>query len=278
MRAVQVAVPVPAIDALTYSLPDSLPTPVVGSRVLVPLGKRVLTGVVVGSQGLGARDSGLTEATEVKDVIDVLDDAPFLPADVVKLVGWVANYYACGAGEALAAAMPPRAWIESERHAQITQLGLARELIEGRTRGEILHALRDGKPKRVDTIATKSGSYSALAGLERDGLIQITRPLQGWASAFRTVRVAAITAQGLDQQTGPAAGAVKGEGTREKGKALGERQLEALDLLAAAPQGLDTSELAARGISSATLNRLATLGFVTVSRRRVERDPFEQDS
>jgi len=47
MRLVQVAVPVPQLDALTYSVPDDLPDPVIGARVLVPLGKRVLTGIVV---------------------------------------------------------------------------------------------------------------------------------------------------------------------------------------------------------------------------------------
>ena len=51
MRLVRVAVPVPALDSLTYSLPDAVPDPPVGARVLVPLGNRVLTGCVVGSQG-----------------------------------------------------------------------------------------------------------------------------------------------------------------------------------------------------------------------------------
>src|SRR4051795_4900043 len=47
MRLVQVAVPVPQLDALSYSIPDEFPDPVPGARVLVPLGKRVLTGVVL---------------------------------------------------------------------------------------------------------------------------------------------------------------------------------------------------------------------------------------
>jgi primosomal protein N' (replication factor Y) (superfamily II helicase) len=280
MRLVEVAVPVPTVGALTYTVPEPLSMPVVGVRVLVPLGTRVLTGVVTSVHSVSSVPDTGNRVPDggTRDIIDVLDETAFLPADVVKLVGWVADYYACGAGEALAAAMPPRAWIESERHAQITELGLARELTEGRTRAEILHALRDGKPKRVDSIVSKSGAYSVLAGLERDGLIQITRPLQGQPSAFRTVRVVAITAQGLDQQLDHSSDSVKGEGKRDKGKGLGERQIEALDLLAAAPQGLDTSDLAARGISSSTLNRLAALGLVSISRRTVERDPFEQDA
>src|SRR3954451_2761579 len=47
VRLVQVAVPVPQLDALSYSIPDEFPEPIAGARVLVPLGKRVLTGVVL---------------------------------------------------------------------------------------------------------------------------------------------------------------------------------------------------------------------------------------
>ena len=47
MRLIQVAVPIPQIDPLTYSVPDAFPDPSVGVRVLVPVGKRVLTGIVV---------------------------------------------------------------------------------------------------------------------------------------------------------------------------------------------------------------------------------------
>ncbi len=46
-RLVSVAVPVPALDLLTYRVPDGLAIPAVGARVLVPLGSRRLTGVVV---------------------------------------------------------------------------------------------------------------------------------------------------------------------------------------------------------------------------------------
>ena len=85
-------------------------------------------------------------------MIDVLDSVPFLPPDVVRLATWVADYYASGAGEALAAAMPPRAWIESERYAQITEPGEARLLSERGVRRRVLEALSGGKPLRVDSL------------------------------------------------------------------------------------------------------------------------------
>ncbi len=40
MRLIRVAVPVPALDALTYHVPDELGDPAIGARVLVPLGNR----------------------------------------------------------------------------------------------------------------------------------------------------------------------------------------------------------------------------------------------
>src|SRR5205809_3679399 len=89
MRAIQVAVPVPGLGPLTYAVPDGVPDLPVGARVLVPLGKRVVTGVVLPEAG-----NREPEAESCKPITDVLDTEPFLPADVVDLAAWVADYYA----------------------------------------------------------------------------------------------------------------------------------------------------------------------------------------
>ena len=47
VRLVSVAVPVPFLDVLTYQVPDGVAPPPRGARVVVPLGKRVVTGIVV---------------------------------------------------------------------------------------------------------------------------------------------------------------------------------------------------------------------------------------
>ena len=103
LRLVSVAVPVPALDLLTYRVPIDQPLPVAGARVIVPLGRRLLTGVV-----LGDADSP-DGAFEVRDVAQVLDTDRFLPADVIELTNWVSDYYLAGPGAALSVAMPPRA-------------------------------------------------------------------------------------------------------------------------------------------------------------------------
>src|SRR6266487_3167026 len=76
MRLIQVAVPVPQLDALTYAVPAEFPDPVPGARVLVPLGKRTLTGVVVGvitESRVAIRDSRFEEFQDNESQPDVSD-------------------------------------------------------------------------------------------------------------------------------------------------------------------------------------------------------------
>ena len=260
MRPVQVAVPVPGLAALTYSLPEGMPDPAVGARVLVPLGNRTLTGVVVGVAPAAPRLA--SPASDVKPLLDVLDEEPFLPPEIVTLGQWVADYYACGVGEAIATAMPPRAWVESARHARITDRGEARLLTERGLRRDVLELLAGGHVTSVDALAKKSrGAHTALATLERDGLIALTRPLKGAADASRLVRFAVLTAQGHDDL---------GDG----GPRLGRRQQEALALLRGAPAGISLADFAAGGIGSESIGGLVRLGLASIEKRRVERDPF----
>jgi primosomal protein N' (replication factor Y) (superfamily II helicase) len=119
---ISVAVPVPFLDLLTYNVPDSMPLPPVGARVRVPVGTRTLTGCVV------RHDALVEEGTDVKDVAQALDREPLLPASIVELCRWVAEYYVAGIGDALAVAMPPGARgkasaFKKQRVAMLSALG-----------------------------------------------------------------------------------------------------------------------------------------------------------
>ena len=103
MTLIAVAVPVPFLDLLTYRVPDSLPVPPVGARVRVPLGRRVVSGIVVETSVSAPPDA------EMKDIESAVDTEPFLPASIVTLCRWVADYYMAGIGDALATALPPGA-------------------------------------------------------------------------------------------------------------------------------------------------------------------------
>ena len=77
MPYISVAVPVPFLDRLTYNVPDHLELPLVGARVRVPIGSRVVTGCVVRQSADGS------DPDAVKDIVEVLDREPFLPPGIV---------------------------------------------------------------------------------------------------------------------------------------------------------------------------------------------------
>ena len=102
-RYASVAVPVPLRRLFTYSVDDALDGKIaVGSRVRVPLGHRTVRGTVV--EWPGPRPA---PEVEVKPIQAVLPDVPDLPADVLELTRFIADYYLCSWGEAIETALPP---------------------------------------------------------------------------------------------------------------------------------------------------------------------------
>lgn len=93
--------PVPGLGLLSYRAPR--PAPPKGARVMVPLGARTVTGVVV------SHHATMPPGGTLRGITSVVDDGAFLPPNVVDLAVWVGEYYAAGPGEALAVAMPPSA-------------------------------------------------------------------------------------------------------------------------------------------------------------------------
>ena len=122
---IRVAVPVPALDLLTYRMPDGGAAPAIGARVAVPLGSRLVTGIVV---EIDVAPDGVDEA-DIKPIRQLLDSDTFIPADVLALARWTADYYAAGAGETITAVLPPMtrgrvSGHKSVRMAAITVAGL----------------------------------------------------------------------------------------------------------------------------------------------------------
>src|SRR5581483_2129999 len=95
-----------------------MPAPAIGARVVVPLGSRLVTGVVVavgappdpprgGAPGTSAAD-GAGEGG-IKAVRRLIDQQSFIPPPLVELARWTADYYAAGIGETVTAILPPKA-------------------------------------------------------------------------------------------------------------------------------------------------------------------------
>ncbi len=101
-RFVEVAVPLPVFETYFYGLPAPLEAQA-GVRVLVPLGGRTVTGVV-----LSVRDAlPLRARRPARSVSQVLDEDPVLPAILMDVVLRAGDELLCPPGVALMAAIPP---------------------------------------------------------------------------------------------------------------------------------------------------------------------------
>ncbi|AEC20969.1 primosomal protein [Pusillimonas sp. T7-7] len=95
---VRVALDVPVQGLFDYCSATSIP---LGTRVIVPFGRRKLIGVVVATPAQPAIDPSMAKAVE-----EVLDDTPPLPADWLRLASFAAQYYQRPLGEVILPALP----------------------------------------------------------------------------------------------------------------------------------------------------------------------------
>ena len=103
MRLVDVILPLAIRDCYTYSVPDDLPLPAAGTRVLVPLLKKEVRGVVLRAHTEPVEDAFVQK---IRPVIAMLDSAPMISPEQLALWKWMSGYYMCALGEVMAAALP----------------------------------------------------------------------------------------------------------------------------------------------------------------------------
>src|SRR6185312_15991430 len=132
----EVAVPVHVRQTFTYNLPGELASRAsVGCRVTVPFGQKTLTGFIV---ALHEQPAGEVAQPDIKDVEELIDEAPVINHEILELTRWVSDYYFAPWGECIRAALPAGAAVVSERVLTITEGGRA-----------AMSQLDRGSPKRL---------------------------------------------------------------------------------------------------------------------------------
>ena len=102
-----IILPLAISDVYTYNIPDTLlpiancQSPITGRRVLVPLGKKSVIGIIYRQH-----EGELPASVKVRDVLQIIDDTPIVTAEQLKLWEWLSSYYMCTLGEVMAAALP----------------------------------------------------------------------------------------------------------------------------------------------------------------------------
>ena len=107
-----IILPLAIADVYTYRVSDAMlrdgvppieygtATPI-GCRVLVPLGKKSIIGIIYRQH-----EGELPASVKVRDALQIIDDTPIVTAEQLKLWEWLSSYYMCTLGEVMAAALP----------------------------------------------------------------------------------------------------------------------------------------------------------------------------
>lgn len=106
----EVLLPLPIPGTFTYRIPFELNNKVkIGQRVVVQFGKtKVMSGLIVSLSNI------VPDCTNIKYIIDVLDDDPVINENQLKLWNWISSYYLCYLGEVMQAALPSALKLSSE--------------------------------------------------------------------------------------------------------------------------------------------------------------------
>ena len=194
---VDIAIPVPIDRTFTYLVPPELqPSVLPGKRVLVPFGKKHLTGVIV----------GLPAATDVrglKPVTDILDTKPTFSPDMLLLTKWIGEYYFTPWGEVLRAATPQGLSQESKQTVRLVTQDIE-ALLQATKKSAprqhaILQALADGAPLNLAQVQRKSHSksiHAVLSEMHQRGWISIEEELERPKAKPKLERIVAFTDSG----------------------------------------------------------------------------------
>ena len=253
LDTIEVAAALPVYQTFTYSLPDDLiglATP--GMRVLVPFGRRRVTGYVLGFQRP-------PQQIEIKSVLDLLDDTTLFPETMVPFFRWIADYYIHPMGEVIKCALP--GGLNSYDFATMSITDAGRRALQTKTseiEAQVLKLVEHGSRRLTDIGSALKGRvpHAVFDTLKRRGWVSIGRELRGDRIRPRNeVFVAPAPAA-------PDPGSLAGQRKKiwEYVTAVGDISIKNMQT------DLRTTRT--------TINAMVESGYLSLSSRPVYRDPF----
>ncbi|MGI8564849.1 MAG: hypothetical protein ACR2LZ_00045, partial [Pyrinomonadaceae bacterium] len=265
----EVAFPLRVAQTFTYRLPLALRADVqIGARLLVPFGRKLVTGYTVALHA--ALDPALElDESEIKEAEELLDAEPLLTPEVLEITRWISDYYAAPWGEVLKAALPAGLNSTIEQILSVTAEGrdeLAR--LSGKSlstaKARTLQLIADESEIAIHTLAREMGqarSAKLARELERAGWI--TSAHRARSALARIKRQKAVRLRPLREHA---------EETARAFTATQERIIETL--IATGGEMFFAELLEAASVSASTIQTLERRGVIEVYAREVRRDPL----
>ncbi|MCK5145116.1 primosomal protein N' [bacterium] len=168
---VTVIFPHPPAGHFTYFVPEKFRQNIAaGLRVLVPLGRRRVTGFTTTFVNKPDFDT-------IKSIEDVLDEMPLLTPELIDLTAWIAEYYLGSWGEVIKTALPP-GMLKRER----LKISLPDEdAVWPKKHIALLELLKSSRSIYADQLKkrlNKSIQRHTLRNLAQAGLISLTSVLE----------------------------------------------------------------------------------------------------
>ena len=141
-----IILPLAIADVYTYSIPEALlpiayrQSPITGRRVLVPLGKKSVIGIIY-----RLHEGELAPNIKVRDIVQVIDEQPIVTEKQLQLWDWLAQYYMCTLGEVMAAALPSEIIDDNYSAATTQYIQLSPAYLATETQEQLLKDLQRAK-------------------------------------------------------------------------------------------------------------------------------------
>jgi len=219
----EVAVPLHIFQTFTYRLtPEQSVQAEVGSRLVVPLGRSLVTAYIVGL--IDELPENLADI-DIREAQSLVDAVPVCSPEILQLARWVADYYSCPLGEVIKAALPPGMTpsLRRSRQAAFAKPKLRRfvrlssQSNEGKltaAQQRVISTLVTNGPMQLQLLLQTAGvSASTISSLEKKARVEIydeairRDPLSdtlGVSSSEHTLTVAqASVLQQIEQRMSP---------------------------------------------------------------------------
>jgi primosomal protein N' (replication factor Y) (superfamily II helicase) len=258
----EVAVPLRVFQTFLYQLPDDIASvSEVGSRIVVPLGRNLVTGYIVGLHQNLPADTNLTES-DIKFASSLVDLVPVCTPEVLQITKWVADYYASPLGEVIKAALPPGTSPVIHESIALTELGATK----------LAYSDDDTSLERkiLDKIGPTGVSRASLLDLGSGD--QITRVLRELDHAKLITREKSRGKPTVTTKFRRMVSLNQSELTAEQ--KLTDAQRRVVETLQSVPMMpiKEVTKLAA--VSVSTISTLQKKGVLSISNEVVRRDPF----
>ena len=135
-----IILPLAIADVYTYNIPETIQYPLTGKRVLVPLGRKSIIGIIYRKH-----EGELPANIKVRDVLQIIDEEPIVTAEQLKLWNWLASYYMCTLGEVMAAALPSEIIDDNYSAATTQYIQLAPAYLAKEAQEQLLGELKRAK-------------------------------------------------------------------------------------------------------------------------------------